>query len=78
MANKIVVNHKSNVSAIYNYTTEYKSVAHAKGMAKYYQEKGETQKANEITQQLKQQEKVSKLLDKVLSGEMTWEEFNNQ
>jgi hypothetical protein len=78
MAMKIVVNHKSNVSAIYNYSTDYKSVLHAKKMVKYYREKGETQKANEINDAIKLQEKAIKDLNKVLSGEMTWEELNNQ
>lgn len=75
MAMKIVVNHKSNVSVALDYSQEYKSIAHAKSMAKYYQEKGETQKANEITQQVNRQEKANKLLAKVVSGELTWEDF---
>lgn len=78
MAMKIIVNHKSNVSVMFDYSQEYKSIAHAKSMAKYYQEKGETQKANEITQQVNRQEKANKLIRKVLTGEITWEEFNNQ
>jgi hypothetical protein len=52
MAMKIVVNHKSNVSAIYNYSTDYKSVAHAKRMFKYYRENGKDQMANEINELL--------------------------
>lgn len=75
MAMKIIVNHKSNISVMFDYSQEYKSIAHAKSMAKYYQEKGETLKANEITQQIKRQEKAIKLLDKVVSGQLTWEEF---
>jgi len=45
-------------------------------MAKYYQEKGETQKANEIIKAIKFQETIRENLDKVLEGKMTWEEFN--
>ena len=76
MATKIIVNHKSSVSVALDYTQEYKSIANAKGMAKYYQEKGETQKANEIIKAIKFQETIRENLDKVLEGKMTWEEFN--
>jgi hypothetical protein len=78
MAMKITAFHKSNVSVMLNHTTDYKSVAHAKKMVKYYRENGKDQMANEINQAIKLQQKAIKDLDKVLSGEMTWEELNNQ
>jgi hypothetical protein len=78
MAMKIVVNHKSKVSVALDYTQEYKSIAKAKNMAKYYREKGEHIKASEIDYAIQLQEKAIKLLDEVLSGNMTWEELNKQ
>lgn len=75
MAQKIFVVHNSSVDSSLTYPCEYDSIAQARRMIDYYQQKGESQKAEEIEKALTKNERIRELLDKVVNGSITWEEF---